>query len=101
MLEVEDAGQRVARALLWATLAAIAALLAGLTLTVLVAAIFWDGPHRVTALAVLGLIELGLAGTAAALVIRHWQRWQLFTHLRDQLTKDCSCIREVLTPDEN
>lgn len=97
-LEFEEARHGLTTALVWSVVSTLALFLAAITGTAVVAALFWDTPHRVTALVTLGLIELVVAGSGAWWVIAHWKRWQLFERLRDQLTKDSACLREILTP---
>lgn len=95
-LELEE-GCRVTFSVLgWVVLSASATLLAGVTVNFIVAAAFWDTPHRFTALAVVGACEL-LAAFAAGVIARmRWRAWFPLEHTRDQLKKDSQCLRQIL-----
>jgi uncharacterized membrane protein YqjE len=95
-LELAEAQRLCLRTLTVAVLGAVLLLLAGGTVALLVAAVYWDTEYRVLALALLGGVELvaGVAGVWFALA--RWRRWAPFEHTRDQLDKDASCLREIL-----
>ncbi len=101
VLELEEAGTHLRKTLVAACVAAAASLLGGFTLSLLVAAIFWDTSHRVTAIAIVAAVQIALAAGGAWFALAGWRRARLFSDLRDQLTKDCACLREVLKPDHS
>jgi uncharacterized membrane protein YqjE len=95
-LELEEGCGAMLSVLGWVVFAASAALLVGVTVNFMVAAAFWDTPHRFTALAVLGVCEL-LAGLVAGAFARmRWRAWFPLEHTRDQLKKDSQCLRQIL-----
>lgn len=99
VLELEEAGTHLQRTLLSGAIAIGALLLCGVTVSLFVAAAFWDTPHRLTAIAIVGVLQLATAAVAAWSCLAGWRRLRLFTDLREQLSKDCACLREVLKPD--
>lgn len=95
-LELEEGFQSVLSVLGWVVLAASAALFVGVTVNLLVAAAFWDTPHRLSALAALGVCELVVGLVAGALARMRWRAWFPLEHTRDQLKKDSRCLRQIL-----
>lgn len=96
-LELGEARDRVQLTLVCLALSAVLLLLTGVTVAFVVAAIFWDTPHRVLALAILGGVELLLGVGGVWYALRQWKRWQPLEHTRDQLAKDSACLREMFT----
>jgi uncharacterized membrane protein YqjE len=96
-LELQEARQRLAAIVVWSAVGILALLLAGITVTAVVAAIFWDTPHRVTALVTLGVIEVAAAIASGWYVYSRLHRWVLLEHSRDQIAKDTVCLREIFT----
>jgi len=95
-LELEEARKHASVVVVVGAMSLLLLLLVGTTLGLIVAAAFWDTPHRVLALVLFGAGELLLAGAAAWYVRHRWRCWRLLEHTRDQLTKDLSCLREIL-----
>jgi len=95
-LELREARSRAALIAVLAGTAAACALLAGLALTLLVAAIFWDTPQRVAALAWLAGIEITLMLAAALRVRRHLRSFRLFSDTRAILEADLRCLRDMV-----
>jgi uncharacterized membrane protein YqjE len=95
-LELGEVRREAMIAIVVAGVCAAVLLLAGVAVNLLVAAIFWDTPHRVTALAwVLG-IELAL-GIGGSLWLRHrLMQFDPFAATREQLRKDSVCLHELL-----
>ncbi len=96
-LELEEARQRMEAMAVAGAASAIVALLVGVTANLIVAAIFWDTPHRVLALSILGGVELVVAIGGAWFACSRWRQWRPLEHTRDQLSKDSACLREVFS----
>jgi len=96
VLELEEAYRRLAAAATLGAVCAALVLLAGVSATFLVAAISWDTPARVAALAWTSGVEVVLAVIVGGLTRARWKRLRLLEHTRDQLTKDAACLREVI-----
>lgn len=95
-LELEEAGRRLTAAAVVCTLAGVLLLIAGFGVTLLVAAIAWDTPARVPAIAWTCGLELVLALVLGGVAWTRWTNLRLLEHTRDQLTKDAACLREVI-----
>lgn len=100
-VELEEARLRAVATLLVAGVSTGVLFLAGATASLLVAAIFWDTPHRVLALALFGAFELLVAAGGGWWAWSRWQRWRPLEHTRDQFTKDAECLREIFKPGGN
>jgi uncharacterized membrane protein YqjE len=94
-VEIEEGKEVLTSAIVWLFVAMAAGLLVGLALTFLVAAVFWDTPHRVTALVVLALVELAVAVIAGAVARVRWRSWFPLEQTRAQLKKDSECLRQM------
>lgn len=96
-LEIGEAGQRATNLVMLLACGALAGLLAGFALNLLVAAIWWDSPHRVLAVG----IALGAQGIlCAALLLRGRSlaaNWRPLETTVEQLKKDCRCVQEIFT----
>ena len=92
-LELQQLRARVLRWAVLIVLAAVLVLAALMTVSVWVAAVFWDGPRGW----VLGLLALAYLAIAAALLLglqRSVQRSPpLLSHTRDELLKDLDALR--------
>ena len=71
-------------------------LLGGLTLTLTVAGLVWDSPHRAWWLAGLGAVQVGGATIAAVVLRRRLQSWQPFAEIRNQLQLDHQCLMRLI-----
>lgn len=95
-LECKAARSELATTGVLVAAATVALLLAGFALTLLVAAIFWDTPHRVTAICGLAGGEIVVGLVAGAWARRRWRSWEPLTNTRRQLQQDAECVREIL-----
>jgi len=96
-LELEEARHRFLSVACGIVLTGMMLLMAGVTATAIVAAIYWDTPHRTTSLIILGAIEIVVVAAGICYVRSQWKRWQLFELSRQQLAKDSACLREILS----
>ncbi len=96
LLELADARQRVLRGLVLALVAAVLLLAALLTLSLWVAALFWDGPRELA----LGLLALGYLLGAVLLVVKVRRQMAaappLLSLTRAELEKDRQALRAHL-----
>jgi uncharacterized membrane protein YqjE len=97
-LELSEAREHATGIAALLLLAAVAALLTGFALNFLIAAIWWDTPHRVLAIGVSTLVQAAVAGGAALLCARRARRWRPFPETFEQLKKDSQCLHALLTP---
>lgn len=73
-------------------MAVAAAFLAGFTLSLLVAAIFWDTPYRVVALVCLAVAQIAAAVAGLGWVRARARAWRPLAETREQLRKDAECL---------
>lgn len=79
-------------------ISAVGALLTGFAVNLLVAALWWDTPHRVLAISLSIGAQAAIAITAATLCVRRARLWRPLSQTLDQLKKDSQCLHELLTP---
>ena len=97
-VEVEEAKEESARAVVLFAGAMTAFLLAGFALNLMVAAVFWDTSYRVVAIAVLCALQVAI-GVAVVLRMRHqWRSWRPFSATTDQLELDHECLDRLFNP---
>jgi uncharacterized membrane protein YqjE len=75
---------------------AVAALLTGFALNLLIAAIWWDTPHRVLAIAIAGGVQVAISATALLVCIARARQWHPFPQTFEQLRKDTRCLNDLL-----
>ncbi len=96
MVEVQEARERLLRAIVLALGVAALGLLAGMALTGAIVVLLWE-LSRVAAL----LVLTGLYGAAAVCLYRRLTRllrdWQTFPATSDQLRKDHACLERHFT----
>jgi uncharacterized membrane protein YqjE len=94
MVEIQEERQRALRAVLMATAAAFLSLLAGMTVTAVIACA--AGTHMLTALIIMAIVYI--AGTVFFLLklARMQRNWDALSSTRDQLQKDRECLEEHL-----
>jgi uncharacterized membrane protein YqjE len=100
-LELAEAKRRLTMLAIWSVIGALALLLGGITITWIVAAIFWDTPQRVTALVVLALLQFVVVVASGWFVHSRWHRWSLFEDSREQFAKDVACLREIVSQNQS
>jgi len=95
LLELQEERDRVLMAILMALGIAAFGLLAGLSLTFIVAMVFWEH-SPVIALSVLAALYLGAAITLYSRFVRLKRDWQTLPSSLDQLQKDLKCLHRTL-----
>jgi uncharacterized membrane protein YqjE len=95
MVEAQEERERVLLAILLALCTAVFGLLAGVTLTVVIAVALWEDSH------IIALLVLGVIYTIAAVVFygrlfRLQQDWQTLPGTLEQLKKDRQCLEKTL-----
>jgi uncharacterized membrane protein YqjE len=94
-VELEELRDETGRAAVLFGASVVAFLLAGVTTNLVIAAIYWDTPHRVTAMVITGVIEL-IVGTVVAVVLwRRWRGWRPFAATTEQLELDGKCLEDL------
>ena len=95
MVEAQEERERVLLAILLALCTAVFGLLAGVTLTVVIAVALWEHSH------IIALLVLGVIYTIAAMVFygrlfRLQRDWQTLPGTLEQLKKDRQCLEKTL-----
>jgi uncharacterized membrane protein YqjE len=95
-LELDEAGGHARTSALLLGVGAVLGLLGGFAVTLTLAALVWDSPHRGWWLA--GLCALYLLGAmAAGLCLRHrLKTWRPFGEIRAQLKEDHQCLVRLI-----
>ena len=75
---------------------AVAALLTGFALNFLVAAIWWDSPHRVLAIGLCAAVQAAGAAILITRCIRRARNWHPLAETFNQIKKDTQCLHELL-----
>lgn len=95
-LELEEAREHALRSLLLGVTAGLFALLGGMALTLLLAALVWNAPHREWWLAALTVFDLGVAGVALTVLRRRLRQWRPLAETQNQLQRDQQCLTTLL-----
>jgi uncharacterized membrane protein YqjE len=96
MVEAQEERDRITSAICMAVVMVIFCLLAGITLTLLVAVAFWDH-YPVIALLILACIYGVIAALFYAKLIQLQREWQTLPATIEQLKKDRECLEKQLT----
>src|ERR1700744_2850722 len=96
MVEAQEERERITTALCLSLVMAVFGLLAGITLTLLVAVAFWDH-YPVIALSVLAFVYIVLALLFYAKLIQLQRDWETLPNTIEQLKKDRECLEKQLT----
>lgn len=76
---------------------AVAALLTGFALNLLIAAIWWDTPQRLLAIGIAGGVQAAISVGALVLGITRARQWHPFPQTFEQLRKDSRCLNDLLS----
>jgi uncharacterized membrane protein YqjE len=79
----------------------VVALLTGVAINFLVAAIWWDTPHRILAVGLFTGLQATVATIAIVAATRRMREWAPLSQSFQQLKKDAQCLRELLTSPRN
>jgi uncharacterized membrane protein YqjE len=74
----------------------VAALLTGFAINLLVAALWWDTPHRLLAIGIAVGAQAAIAVTALVISVGRARQWHPFPQTFEQLRKDTRCLQEIL-----
>jgi uncharacterized membrane protein YqjE len=96
MVEAEEERERILRAILMAMIASVFGLLAGISVTVIVAVAFWDH-NPVIALLVLTAVYIILALLFLTRLMHLQRDWQMLPTTLEQLKKDRECLEKQLS----
>ncbi|HEX3100658.1 MAG TPA: phage holin family protein [Pyrinomonadaceae bacterium] len=96
LLELQEEREKVLHSLLYAMAAVACALLAGFTVTVIVAVAFW-GNHPIAALSALVAIYLSVAVIFYSRLRKLRRKWELLPSTIEQLRKDRECLGKNLS----
>jgi uncharacterized membrane protein YqjE len=94
MVEIQEERDRARVMIVMAAAMVILGLLAGITITALIAAA--AAPHIVAALAILAVLYTGGAGFLFWRMLKLRQNWEALSATRDQLDKDRECLEKTL-----
>lgn len=95
-LELDEAREHALRSTLLAAAAAALVLFSGFALTLLVASLVWDDPHRGWWLGGLCATYLAAALATGFILARRLRDWQPFGETRHQLQKDHQCLSQLI-----
>ncbi len=95
-IELGEARDRAAGISVLFLVGAVAALLTGFALNLLIAAIWWDTPHRLLAIGIALLLQAALSTAALVLSITRARQWHPFPETFQQLRKDAQCLQDLL-----
>jgi uncharacterized membrane protein YqjE len=96
VIELQEEREKVLHSLLYAMAAAVCVLLAGITLTILVAIAFW-GNHPIVALSVLMALYLTIAAVFYLRLRKLRREWELLPSTIEQMRKDRECLGKNLS----
>jgi uncharacterized membrane protein YqjE len=94
MVEIQEERQRALRAVLMAIAAVFLSLLAGMTVTAVIACA--AGTHLLTALIIMAIVYIAGAIFFLLKLARMQRNWDALSDTRDQLQKDRECLKEHL-----
>lgn len=93
-VEMQEERQRLLR-VIWLTMAVgVFGLLTGITLTFIIAVVFWDS-SPVLALVILGILYATAGGCLLAWLWQMQKNWQTLTATIEQLRKDRECLEKI------
>lgn len=95
-LELAEARGHAQSSMLLLGLIILFIFLGGLMLTLTIAGLVWDSPHRAWWLAGISVVYLGGAAVTALVLRRRLQSWQPFVEIRNQLQLDFQCLSQLI-----
>jgi uncharacterized membrane protein YqjE len=95
MVEAQEERERILKAMLMAMAAVAFSLLAGVTVTIIVAVAFWNC-YPIIALAILAALYIAVAIFFGVKLMKLQRDWQTLPETIDQLRKDRECLEKQL-----
>jgi uncharacterized membrane protein YqjE len=95
-LEVVEARDHAIVSTLLAAGTAVLVLLLGFAITLLVASIVWDGPHRVAWMVGVCLVYGGTAVGSGSLLLKRLRTWHPLEETQSQLEQDFQCLSKLI-----
>ena len=95
-LELGEARDHALVSTLLAAGTAALALFTGFALTLLIASLVWDSPHRAGWLVGLCLVYLGAAAATGFALVKRLRTWQPLNETHTQLQEDFQCLSKLI-----
>lgn len=95
-LELSEARDHALVSGLLAAVATVLGLLAGLAITLLIAALLWETEHRNWWLAGLCLLYLAISLGAGCALMRRLRQWRPLAETKFQLDQDGQCLNRIM-----
>lgn len=99
-LDLEEAWCKCVRTFVVALASMLFFSLAAAGLMVIVAAVYWDTPHRVLAVSVFAGAEAFVALSGVLWIWLGWRRWRFFQTTFEQLERDAECLARIIKDTE-
>lgn len=98
LVELEEERERIVQAIIYALIAAVFGLLAGISLTLCVVMVFWNVSPVAALIAVVALtVFYGAAAIFVSARLSKLRReWHAFAATLDQLRKDTACLAQLI-----
>jgi uncharacterized membrane protein YqjE len=96
LVEIQEEREKILRSLWLAIVASVCLLLAGFTVTLIVAIAFW-GNHPIAALLALMALYLSVAGIMSLRLAKLQREWNVLSATIDELKKDRECLGKILS----
>lgn len=95
-LELAEASDHAFGSVILAVGTVLLTLITGFAVTLLIASIVWDSPHRLAWLAGMGLVYLAATATTGLLLHRRLSNWHPLGETRWQLQQDYQCLSTLI-----
>jgi uncharacterized membrane protein YqjE len=96
LVEIQEERERILRSIWFAMVALVCVLLAGVTLTAVIALAFW-GNHPIAALLALMALYLSVAGIFFFRLMKLQRNWETLPATIEQMRKDRECLEKNLS----
>jgi uncharacterized membrane protein YqjE len=71
-------------------------LIAGFSITLCIAAMVWESPHRMMWLTSITFVYVALAAAVVAILLKRMIAWRPFSETTHQLLEDYQCLRQLI-----
>jgi len=95
-LEAGEARDHAIVSLLLAASAAVLVLLTGFAVTLLLASLAWDSPHRLAWLILICVVYLGSTVAASLVLVRRLRTWRPLEETQKQIKEDLQCLGKLI-----